>query len=290
MLHASWVSGQAATIARPLARPALLALTVALFIASLLGGCAGEGGSKANSAPAPRGERAVTLEGRSFGDPLESAKVHTELAFAYFQRGQMAVALDEVATALKSRPDYFQAYNILGLINMDLSQNAKAEEAFRKALSMAPNDSDTLNNFGWFLCQTQRERESIPQFMQALKNPLYATPAKPYMNAGVCSEKIGDSAAAEEYYRKAFSLEPGNPAVMLRLGDLYYRRNEIDKARFYVDRVNKNFEPSAGSLWLALRIERKGGNQPSESSYAAQLRRRYPDSQEYQRLQQGQFE
>ena len=77
---------------------------------------------------------------------------------------------------------------------------------------------------------------------------------------------------------------------MMRLGDLYYKRNEFDKARFYVDRVNKNFDPSAGSLWLALRIERKTGNQSSESSYAAQLRRRYPDSPEYQRMQQGQFE
>lgn len=287
MLHGS----QVATFARPLLRPALLAFMAAFLASSLLAGCASSGTStKENAANGPRGERAVTLEGRSFGDPLESAKAHTELAFGYFQRGQMAVALDEVTIALKSRPDFFQAYNVLGLIQMDLSQNPQAEEAFRKALSMAPNDSDTLNNYGWFLCQTKRERESIPQFMAALKNPLYATPSKPYMNAGICSEKIGDSAGAEEYYRKAFSLEPGNPAVMMRLGELYYKRNELDKARFYVDRVNKNFDPSAGSLWLALRIERKSGNQPSESSYAAQLRRRYPDSPEYQHMQQGQFE
>ncbi|MDB5804681.1 MAG: pilW [Betaproteobacteria bacterium] len=284
MLHGS----QAAIFARPLLRAALLVLMSAGL---LLAGCAGSGGStKDNAGNGPRGERGVSLEGRAFGDPLESAKAHTELAFGYFQRGQMAVALDEVAIALRSRPDYFQAYNVLGLIQMDLSQNTPAEEAFRKALSIAPNDSDTLNNYGWFLCQTRRERESIPQFLAALKNPLYATPAKPYMNAGVCAEKIGDSAAAEEYYRKAFALEPGNPSVMMRLGDLYYKRNEFDKARFYVERVNKNFDPSAGSLWLALRIERKTGNQPSESSYAAQLRRRYPDSPEYQRLQQGQFE
>ena len=35
------------------------------------------------------------------------------------------------------------------------------EEAFRKALSISPDDSDTLNNYGWFLCQTKRERETI---------------------------------------------------------------------------------------------------------------------------------
>jgi len=169
-------------------------------------------------------------------------------------------------------------------------QNPKAEEAFQRALSIAPADSDTLNNYGWFLCQTQRERQSIPQFMAALKNPLYATPAKPYVNAGVCSEKFGDTAAAEDFYRKAFSLEPGNGGAMYRLSELYLRRNDVEKARFYADRLNKSYEPSAQSLWLALRIERKSGDRTSESSYAAQLRRRFPNSAEYKKLQQGQFE
>ncbi len=182
------------------------------------------------------------------------------------------------------------AYNVLGLINMDLRDNAKAEEAFRRALSIAPNDSDTLNNFGWFLCQTGREREAIPQFMQALKNPLYATPAKPYLNAGICAAKAGDDASAEDFFRKAFSLDPANAGAMLNLAELYYRRNDYAKARFYAERLNKSYEPSAQSLWLALRIERKAGDSTSESSFASQLRRRFPDSAEYKRLQQGQFE
>ncbi|HEY4373350.1 MAG TPA: type IV pilus biogenesis/stability protein PilW [Burkholderiales bacterium] len=271
---------------------AAVGLASAMAFCLALGGCAGNSSSGSNINPGgPRNsDRLVSMEGRSFGDPLESAKAHTELAFGYFQRGAMAVALDEISVALKSKSDYYQAYNVLGLVYMDLGENSKSEDAFRHALSIAPNDSDTLNNYGWFLCQTQRERQAIPQFMAALKNPLYSSPSKPYLNAGICSEKINDVVAAENYYRKAFSLDPGNPGVMLHLGDLYYKRNELDKARFYVDRLNKSFEPSAGSLWLALRIERKAGDRASESSYAAQLRRRYPDSPENQRLKQGQFE
>jgi type IV pilus assembly protein PilF len=278
-----------ALIARyPLARGGLPVLAL---LCLALGACADQGGSKSAIVGGPRdGDRLVARDSRPFGDPAESAKAHTELAFGYFQRGQMAVALDEVNIALKSKPDYYQAYNVLGLISMDLSENTKAEDAFRRALAIAPNDSDTLNNYGWFLCQTKREREAIPQFMAALKNPLYATPSKPYLNAGVCAEQMGDSAGAEDYYRKAFSLDPGSPGAMMHLGDLYYKRNEMDKARFYVDRLNKNFDPSAVSLWLALRIERKSGDRVAESSYAAQLRRRFPDSPEYQKLQQGQFE
>jgi len=269
-------------------------LAAALALSMLLGACAGRSGESAmpSNTGGPRStERTPSLnDGRTGGDPIESAKVHTELAFSYFQRGQMAVALEEVRIALAANPNHFMAYNVLGLINMDLGDNAKAEEAFRRALAMSPNDSDTLNNYGWFLCQTQRERQAIPQFMQALKNPLYGTPAKPYMNAGLCSQKIGDDAAAEDYYRKAFALEPGNAGVMLRLSELYFKRSDMEKARFYSDRLNRAFEPSAESLWLALRIERKTGDRASESSYASQLRRRYPNSPENQKLQQGQFE
>lgn len=224
------------------------------------------------------------------GDRLESARIRTELAFNYFQRGQLSIALEEIRSALASNPNYATAYNVLALINMDLGQNPQAEEAFRKGLTLAPNDSDILNNYGWFLCQTKRERESIERFLQALKNPLYPTPDKPYLNAGICSQRMGDEASAEDYFRKAFSLDPLNAGALMRLGELYFKRNDIEKARFYMERVNKNYEPSAESLWLALRIERKAGDRASESSYAAQLRRRYPNSNEHLLMQQGKFE
>ena len=77
---------------------------------------------------------------------------------------------------------------------------------------------------------------------------------------------------------------------MLHLAELYFKRNDLDKARFYADRLNKSYDPSAQSLWLALRIERKAGDHGAEASFAAQLRRRFPDSAEYKRLSQGQFE
>jgi type IV pilus assembly protein PilF len=220
----------------------------------------------------------------------ESARIRAELAFNYFQRGQMAVALEEINTAIASDPSFGGAYNVLGLINMDLGRAQQAEEAFKKALSLTPGDSDTLNNYGWFLCRNKRERESIGMFMNALKNPLYETPVKPYLNAGICSQQMNDIPSAEDYFRKAFNLDPGNATAMYRLGELYLRVNNLDQARFYSERLNRAFEPSAESLWLLVRIERRSGNAASEASYATQLRRRFPNSREGLALQQGRYE
>jgi type IV pilus assembly protein PilF len=269
------------------------------LLAVLLAGCASDGGGPDAMIPGGGAQRGQGQGGDNAQrnpqtgaaiDRSEIARLRAELAFNYFQNGQLSVALEEVRTAIAADPNYATAYNVLGLINMDLGDNARAEEAFRRALQIAPNDSDVLNNFGWFLCQTKRERESIERFLAALKNPLYPNPDKSYLNAGICSQRLGNEGAAEDYYLKAFQLNPANPGVLMRLSDMYLKRDDLDKARFYVDRVNRAFEPSAESLWLALRIERRAGDRAAESSFASQLRRRYPNSPESLLMQQGKFE
>jgi type IV pilus assembly protein PilF len=57
-----------------------------------------------------------------------------------------------------------------------------------------------------------------------------------------------------------------------------------------VTRYGKVAAPSAESLWLALRVERKSGQRVAEQSYATQLRRRFPGSDEYRKLQRGEFD
>jgi type IV pilus assembly protein PilF len=64
----------------------------------------------------------------------------------------------------------------------------------------------------------------------------------------------------------------------------------MDEARTLVGRYNKLVRPSAESVWLALRIERKMGSRLAESGYASQLRRDFAGSPEYQALQRGDFD
>jgi type IV pilus assembly protein PilF len=85
-------------------------------------------------------------------------------------------------------------------------------------------------------------------------------------------------------------MEPDEPTSLLQLGEIRYRQGRMDEARKLVSRHNKLMAPSAESLWLALRIERRLGQRVAEQSYANQLRRRYPGSPEYQALQRGNFD
>jgi len=223
-------------------------------------------------------------------DARNRARVHTELAGAYYERGSMGVALDELRQANIADPSYAQAYGLLGLVYMELKEPRQAESSFEHGLQLSPNDADLNHNYGWFLCQNGREKDSIRYFLQALRNPLYASPGRTYSTAGLCSIRAGNIKDAEEFLQRALKLDSDDPTGLLQLAQIRYGQGRVDEARRLISRYNKVVSPSPESLWLALRIERKAGQRTAEQSYATQLRRRFPNSAEYQSLQRGQYD
>jgi type IV pilus assembly protein PilF len=223
-------------------------------------------------------------------DEQSRARIHTELAAGYLELGNYGVALQEAGEALKSDSNYALAYSVLGLIYMELRDDKAAEANFQRALRISPQDSDVNNNFGWFLCQRKREQESIKYFLAALRNPLYATPDKSWVNAGVCARQIGDLAGAEDYFQKALKLRPAQPQALLQLADMAYKRKNYPEAKSYLMRIQRDGDPSAAALWLGLRVERALGDRNAESSLGFQLRKNFPDSREARALAAGLYE
>ena len=222
--------------------------------------------------------------------PQVRAKLHTDLAAGYYERGQMAVALEEVDQALKADPTYAQAYNISGLVYGYLGEDAKAEQSFIHALQLAPNDSEILHNWGWYLCTHNRERESLAQFEAAVRNPLYKSPEVAYVNAGRCAQAIGDDAAAENYFRRALSVQPGNELASEGLAQLAYKAHRYDEARGWMKGVMLTTNPPPDALRLGACIERRLGDRQAELSYLSQLKNRYPDAPETKALATDQCE
>lgn len=213
-----------------------------------------------------------------------SARIHTELAAQYYDRGQLGVALEELSLALQSKPDYAQAYNVRGLVRMALHEDQQADEDFQYSLRLNSNDPDSHNNYGWFLCKRGKELDSIKHFMAALKNPLYSTPGKAYLNAGLCSMKAGNSKNAEEFLQNALTVQPNMPEALLGLANLNFTKGDYEGAKSYFMLFKRNnVSPlTAENLWLAVRIERKLGDKIAENSYAMQLRKNFPDARETQ--------
>lgn len=257
---------------------------ISLLIALVLSGCAGRSHTEATSV-----EQSVSRQ-TSTNEVRLRAKVHTELGSLYLQDGRHDVALEEARIALETESGYAPAHNLMGLIYMTLRKNELAEESFRRALRLAANDPEINNNYGWFLCQTDRIEESFTHFQVAIDNPLYQTPGKVLTNAGVCAMMNKDDRKGTAFLLRAIRLDRANLRALYLLADIGYRENRLTDARQWIKDLHTKLEPTAESAWLALRIERKLGDRESEARFTGILRRKYRDSPEYQKLSHGEFD
>jgi type IV pilus assembly protein PilF len=233
-----------------------------------------------------------TAQTNSSGDYSESkltarARAHTELGAAYFQQNKLEIALDEFNHAVQIDPNYAQGYNGLGLVQAALGEDVEADASYKKSIQLDPKSSESHNNYGSFLCSRKRYDESIGQFLEAVKNPLYPTPNLAYANAGICSARKNDTKAAEIYLNKALEINPLTHSAAYQLAELQYRRGDIKAAHKTLQNTLLS-SPSPEALWLGIKIERVLGGKDNESSYALQLRQQYPDSEQTKMLLNGQ--
>lgn len=260
--------------------------------AALLASCGatlqvGTGSQGAAQQPPPQTPEPAPAAKTEQATPQQRSKLRTDLAVGYYERGQMGVALEELAEAVRLDPGNGRAYNIYGLVYAMLGENDKAEQSFQKGLALAPNDSEIHHNWGWYLCTHDRPRESIAEFETALRNPLYRTPEVALVNAARCSASLGEVKTAETYYRRALTAAPGEPNASYGLALLAYKGARYDEARNWIKLALGRANPAPETLYLGMCIERSLGDRQAELSYVSQLRNRYPDSAETRAIASG---
>lgn len=263
--------------------PARSLAGLGVLLAMLLAGCAQTG--------LPSSDLKDKITESDEPDAARRARVRLELASAYFGRGQMNVALDEVKLALASDPNLGPAFNLRGLIYGSMGEHALAEDSFRRALQINPRDVDTMQNFGWYLCQRQRYPEADGLFRQVLANPQNEAVSRTLLTQGICQAKAGDLEAAEATLQRAFEIDVGNASIAVNLAEVHYRRGDYERARFQMRRINAVREVSnAQTLWLAIRIENKLGNRQGIQALGKQLSERFPQSREANALAAERFD
>ena len=263
----------------------MMRIWVAFLALPMLAGCVTTPSAKDSSMQEPVSRQATLT------DAARRAKAHVDLGTQYLLLlDKPSVALDEARSAIEADPTYSLGYNLLALVEMTLKDDRGAEENFQHALRLAPGDPEISNNYGWFLCQSGHEQQSIPYFVAASSVPLYTTPTKPLTNAGICSMSLKDDKAAEGFLTRALQVDPSNADAQFLLADICYRDGRLREAQARINDVHRRRDPSAQSDWLGLRIARKLGDRETESRYASDIRHKFGSSYEYQLLMQGKFE
>ncbi len=216
------------------------------------------------------------------------AQTYVNLGVEYMQQGQRELALSKLQHALELDPNSASAHNAIAILYAQLGQTDLAGQHYQQAVSLDPQDSGAHNNYGQFLCSHNELAKADEQFLLALKNPLYETPAFAYENAGLCALRVPDVAKAEQYFRSALQSNPKAATSLYQMALIQFNKQDYLSARAYLQRYSSSSKPNAQGLWLGIRVEQVLGDKNAESSYALALRSNFPDSEEAHRLAESQ--
>ncbi len=279
--RASGCGQPGATAMHPGLRAAAV-LLLAAFLAFGLTGCAAQG-----SAAQPSVLAAGTVEPT---DAQRLATIRLELAAAFLENNQPAVALEEANRAVQADPNLAAAHNLRGLVLLQLNEPVLAEQSLQQALRLAPRDGDSWHNLAWLQCQQGRFAEAMQSFARALQAPNYPALPRSWMAQGICQARAGQSAEAVQSLTRSFELDSGNPITLYNLALLLHQRQDSERARFYLRRLNHSEFANAESLWLGVKIENRLQNREAAQQLGRQLQRRFPDSRQAHAYERGAFD
>lgn len=215
------------------------------------------------------------------------AQINAKLGLNYMQQGSYDVALEKLQRALKQDPDLPTAHHYIAELYRTLGNPELAEQHYRRALRLSPDDPAVHNNFGVFLCDRGRFDEAEERFLQAAGVPSYQRPDEAYQNAALCALREPDLDQAEKYFRRALEINPVRPNSLYQMARLSYETGEYLQARAFVQRYTAVAPHTPQSLSLALRIERRLGNEAAAERYARQLREKFPEAKEIRELDES---
>ncbi|MHA3055858.1 type IV pilus biogenesis/stability protein PilW [Acinetobacter sp. ANC 4633] len=228
-------------------------------------------------------------------DKKKAAEIRVEIAAEYLRTGDLDAAkraLDDVfqETTRNVRANMLMAV----LLQQEGSPEnvAKAEEYFKRAISIDPQDAQTRNNYGRYLFQLGRYNDALEQLKLAGSTLGYEQRGMALENLGLTYLKLGDVSNAEKTFRQVLQVNRNSTVSMLELAEIFYLRQQFALAtEAYGDyvRLVGDKDQSARGLWVGIRLARANGDNMSKQVLVNQLRALFPDSQEYQRYLQLQY-
>lgn len=214
----------------------------------------------------------------------EAAADNVQLGIQYMNQGDLNLAKTKLDRALEEDPGNANVHSARAMLFERMSQLGKADDEFRSALRLAPNDPDVINNYAVYLCQNGRTDEGVKRFLEAAHNPLYRTPQAAYTNAGVClrAAKRDDEARAD--FNAAIQLRPNYAEAAFQLATLDFDHQQLAAARARIDGYIGNFEATPDLLLLGVRVARAQGDVVAAARYARRLQLDYPGSDQARAL------
>lgn len=199
------------------------------FIAKVTEGLDTPVATKPAATPAPQAIEAQEW----FEKGLQHQKLH-----------QLKPAFDALNHARQLDPTNPNIFKKFAMLLADLGKNKDAFIAYTKALEGAPDDPETLNNFGGLLMENKQFEEAIP----LLKKSTAVDPKQlsAFVNLGLSYENIGEIPAAQAVYKQITARLAADDLFRLHIDtlcpNLAQSQEEIDTYQAKVKKVLADYD------------------------------------------------
>ncbi|KAA1157563.1 type IV pilus biogenesis/stability protein PilW [Pseudoalteromonas fuliginea] len=245
----------------------LLALTIS---ALALSGCVTE--NSYNGSDKPVVENKINNIG--------AARTRIALALQYLNTGNNSQAKYNLERAAEFAPNLPEVHYSLAYYYQQVGENTLADKAYQKALAIKPDDPNTLNNYGVFLCGINEYDRATDQFLKAIEIPSYIRVAESYENLALCAIEFNDFDNAESYFKQAMNHSSQRTSTLISLAALFYAKSDLHKANELLKRYDDTGKVSSRALMLNYLIKNRMGKIEDAEKIASTISQTYPTSNE----------
>ncbi len=132
------------------------------------------------------------------------ARDHYNLGLIYAKRGKLDEGIDHLQTAVRLKPDYFEAHNNLGVSFINKGRLEEAEEHLTIALKLKPDYAEAYNNLGILYEMKGSFDDAVKEYQSAIE--LNHDFVMAHLGLGAVYKKKGLNTKSEEHLRIAQEL------------------------------------------------------------------------------------
>ena len=167
-------------------------------------------------------------------DHPQQAGFYTGLAEGYLAAKDKAKAILYLEEGVRRAPASETVLLELGNGLLESRRWAKAEDAFRRAAALRPDDAEAAGLLGWALWQQGKEAEAKTTLEAAVKLDPDSTGLRNHL--GAVDMGSGDVAAAEREFRAGVAIDPGVAEWQSNLAGLLGSTGRFIEARYHFER------------------------------------------------------
>ncbi len=207
-------------------------------------------------------------------------RAQLDLARGYMEKRDWSRAKVPLQKALEIDNLSVETHVLSAVLFQTENEPILAEKHFDRALKIAPDDPQALNNYGSFLYAQERYNDALVPLQKLADNTNYRARPQVYESLGLAFMQLEKMAEAESAFGRALELNFRLARANLELAGLLFERGDLKESNEHFFLYNRVGKPTARSTCLGLRLAIAAKDENQESRYRLSLNNLFQDQAE----------